>query len=189
VDGGANIGVFSLHIHRLCSTARVIAMEPFQQNFEYLCGNLARAHAGSVEARPIALGGRTGTARIKAVGNRSQDHQVVNADSPDIAPGNPTQQQNTIQTICLPDLMQEIDSRQIALFKCDIEGSEIDFFGDAKPEQLQRIQRLAIEYHDNIRPGCSSMLTKVLGTTHSMFFRDVSPLGYGMLYGVRKDLA
>lgn len=189
VDGGANIGVFSLHVHQLCAKANVIAMEPFKENFAYLRRNLETANATSVDARPIALGHRTGFAKMKPVGKRSQDHQVVNPNSPaDTVACNPTQDPDTIQTIGLVDLMKEVGSREVALFKCDIEGSEVDLLGDARPEQLRPIQRFAIEYHDNIRPGASSLLIQTLSATHNTFLRDVSPLGYGMLYGVRKDL-
>jgi FkbM family methyltransferase len=189
VDGGANIGVFSVHVSQLCATAKVVAMEPFQENFAYLRRNLETARATAVDARPIALGNRTGFAKMKVVGNRSQDHQVVNPNSPaDTIACNPTQDPDTIQTICFLDLMKEIGSREVALFKCDIEGSEVDLLGDAQPEQLLQIKRLAIEYHDNIRPGASAMLIQTLSATHDTFLRDVSPLGYGMLYGVRKDL-
>jgi hypothetical protein len=80
-------------------------------------------------------------------------------------------------------------SQPIALFKCDIEGSEFDLFEAATDERLARVSRYAIEYHDHIRPGTLSMLSQRLGATHVLSAQPAPDGGYGMLYAVAKHLA
>ena len=41
VDAGANIGLFAIYVARQNSTCRVVALEPFAENFRYLQANAA----------------------------------------------------------------------------------------------------------------------------------------------------
>ena len=58
VDAGANIGLFSIWASRQSRRCRVIALEPFPENFAYLEANLRAAGLGLERVYPqrIALG-------------------------------------------------------------------------------------------------------------------------------------
>lgn len=43
VDAGANVGLFTIYIARQNRRCRVLALEPFAENFKYLEANVARA--------------------------------------------------------------------------------------------------------------------------------------------------
>jgi len=60
VDAGANVGLFSLLIARTCLGCRVLAFEPFTENFQLLEANLAAAQTSGVEAIPAGLAGEIG---------------------------------------------------------------------------------------------------------------------------------
>lgn len=72
---------------------------------------------------------------------------------------------------------------EIALFKCDIEGSEHDLFARAEARDLESIARFAIEYHDNLRPGTLDLIRRRLAPTHEVVTCPAGDRGYGMLYG------
>ena len=74
VDAGANIGLFAIYLARQNATCRVIALEPFAENFQYLEANVARACPNNVDCRQVALGAAFGTGEMQSVGNRSLDH-------------------------------------------------------------------------------------------------------------------
>ena len=77
----------------------------------------------------------------------------------------------------------------MALFKCDIEGSEYDLFQSARPEDILRVQRFAIEFHNNIRPGTLDLLRDRLSATHKLVIQSAGPdprSGYGMLYATAR---
>jgi hypothetical protein len=79
--------------------------------------------------------------------------------------------------------------QSVALFKCDIEGSEYDLFHAAKSGDIQRVQRYAIEFHNNIRPGTLDLLRDRLSATHDLVIQSAGPdpqSGYGMLYATAK---
>jgi FkbM family methyltransferase len=186
VDAGANIGAFSVQIHRLCPTATVAAYEPFPENFAYLQNNLEQARATNVIANCKALGGGLGETLIFNIGDRSQDHRISEAEGTDSKAKADHGDSVRAELMSFAELIRDANGRRINLLKCDIEGSEWDLFRSAKKDQLEQVDRFAIEFHDNIKPGTSKGLTEILSPTHTVEFRDVSPHGYGMLYGVRK---
>jgi len=187
VDAGANIGVFSLQIHRLCPAATVAAYEPFPENFAYLRNNLEQANAANVIAKCKALGGASGETLIFKIGDRSQDHRISEAEGTDSKAKTYNGEPIRVELMSFAELIRDTNGRRISLLKCDIEGSEWDLFRSAKKEHLEQVDRVAIEFHNNIKPGTSKALTEILSPTHTIEYRDVSPHGYGMLYGVRKS--
>lgn len=182
IDAGANIGVFSLLLSRTEPSCRVFAFEPFAENFQLLQSNLLAAKADNVLPFRIALAGETGNREMLDGGKRSQDHRLAEADSS--AAG-----ASVIPTASFAEVLGQVGPGPIALFKCDIEGSEHDLFLKANDEELRRVQRYAIEYHDNIRPGTLALLQRRLGREYEVMVKADDPKdagGYGMLYATRK---
>jgi FkbM family methyltransferase len=179
VDAGANIGLFSLLIARMCPACRVLAFEPFEENYRVLSANLAAARATGVTPTLGAVSGASGFAGMVDVGVRSQDHRL--GPSSDSAVSGPA-----VRTFALSEILEMAGTATIALFKCDIEGSEHDVFAEATPDLLGHFERFAIEYHDNLRPGTLQLLRHRLGPSHEVRVVPDGDYGYGMLYAVRR---
>jgi len=177
VDAGANIGLFSIQIARQSRRCRVIALEPFAENFEYLQANVARARLGNVTCRETALGAALSRGHMQAVGDRSLDH-VLRLDS---------NEGNGVPVIPLSGLFDLAGTRDIDFLKVDIEGSEHDVFAAATPDVLRRFKRIAMEYHDQIVPGTLDLLRSVLAPTHEISIRPSSMKGCGILLARRRD--
>lgn len=178
IDAGANVGLFSLLVAKIQPGCKVLAFEPFKENFQLLSENLNSAGVSSVQTLPMGLSGETGEAYIVDGGNRSQDHQL----SKDY---NVKKNCTSIRVCTLKEVIDMSGASTIDLFKCDIEGSEYGVFDYASNETLAKVKRYAIEYHDNIRPGTLNLIRNRLADTHKI---DVHPSkeGYGMLYAVSK---
>ena len=180
VDVGANIGLFAIWIARRNPRCRVIALEPFPENFAYLEANLRAAGLGPdrVEAHRVALGRTFGTGRMIAATNRSLDHVLSCAgDAPD-APATPV--------IPLAGLFDLARADRVALLKVDIEGAEHDAFAEADPAVLGRCDRIAIEYHDCNRPGTLALLQDRLAPTHQTTVHPSGVEGCGVLLAARR---
>ena len=173
VDAGANIGLFSLWVARHAPSCRVLAFEPFEENFQLLEKNLSAAGAHNVRAIRAALAATNGQASILDGGGRSQDHRLAS----DSLAGMPI-----VPTWSFSEVLKEAGGGPIALFKCDIEGSEHDLFANASQHDLSQVSQFAIEYHDNIRPGTLQLLQRLLAATHDVTIRPQGADGYGMLY-------
>lgn len=176
IDGGANVGLFSLLIARREPRCRVFAYEPFQENFDLLKANLMQAAASNVTPVWGALCGTSGSAAMTAVGARSQDHRLVEDGAATVA---------DVQTYSFADVLAAAGGSRIALFKCDIEGAEKSLFERASTPALCLVDRFAIEYHDNLTPGTLASLCERLAATHRVEVRPDGAHGYGMLYATR----
>jgi len=175
LDVGANVGLFSVYLARRNPRLRVIALEPFRENFDCLQANLRSARATSVEAHRIAIGGRDGVGTMVARGERSLDHTL----DLDHAAG-----ADTVPVLPLAGVLDLAKSDRISLLKVDVEGSEHDAFAHADQATLRRCERIAIEYHDNIRPGTLALLKERLEPTHNLTI--CADDGFGMVYGHRR---
>ncbi|MBM4397624.1 MAG: FkbM family methyltransferase [Deltaproteobacteria bacterium] len=179
VDAGAHVGLFSILAARANPRCRVVALEPFSENHECLAANLGAAGATNVTPLRMALG-KAGFGRMEAVGARSIDHMLEPGADP--TSGDP------VPIVPLDQLFDLAGAGRIAMLKCDVEGSEQDAFGDASPDSIRRIDRIAVEYHDNLRPGTLALLLERLGPTHDMDVRPEPGQFHGLLYAVRRRL-
>jgi FkbM family methyltransferase len=177
VDGGANVGLFTIWCLTHIDDCRVIALEPFPENFAFLEANVARLNTDRATVQPKALGAANMIGRMAAVGERILDHQLV-------AAGSGT---TSVDVVPLANVFDLAGRRDIAFLKLDIEGSEFDVFVGASTDELRRICHLAMEYHDHIRPGTLALLKERLAPTHSLITRESSVPGCGLLWARRKD--
>jgi FkbM family methyltransferase len=177
IDAGANVGLFAVWLACRHHHCRVVAFEPFDENYRLLCENIRSARA-AVEAHHAGLGGASGRGRMAEGGSRSLDHRLEPA-----ADGS-----EGVPVYSFADVLKMTDPARVALFKIDIEGSEFDLFASASAADLARVERYAIEYHDNLRPGTLELLRSRLEPTHAVTVRPAPDAGgYGMFYAVRRD--
>jgi FkbM family methyltransferase len=179
IDAGANVGLFSLWVARQNPCCRVLALEPFAENFACLQANLAAAKAEAVTACRMALGASAGRGIMQDVGARSLDHRLALAD------GNATGHE-TVPVIPLAGLFDLARTERINFLKLDIEGSEYEVFEKSSQQTLARIDRLAIEYHEHLRHGTLRLLTERLDATHSVDVRPDRSGLYGMIFARRQ---
>jgi FkbM family methyltransferase len=178
IDAGANVGLFAIQIARQNHRCRVVALEPFPENFKYLENNVARACPKNVTCCNVALGAGFGKGHMQAVGSRSLDH-VLRLDS---------SARDGMPVIPLSGLFDLARVSEIDFLKVDIEGSEHDVFVSASPDLLGRFKRIAMEYHDQIVPGTLELLRGVLEPTHEITVRPSRMEGCGILLARRRDL-
>jgi FkbM family methyltransferase len=208
VDAGANVGIFAIQMARQNPRCRVIALEPFPENFRYLEANVARCCPENVICREVALGGRFGKGQMLAEGSRSLDHvlRVEEAETRGAALAGAATDVSSIagtsidgattdgvEVIPLAGLFELARiylsaSGEIDFLKVDIEGSERDVFAAASPDVLGRFKRIALEYHDQIVPGTLDLLRRVLNPTHEVTVRPSKMEGCGILLAQRRGL-
>ena len=173
IDAGANVGIFAIQMARQNRRCRVVALEPFSENFKYLQANVARACPENVTCCEVALGAGFSKGQMQAAGSRSLDH-VLRVDSAAA---------DSIPVIPLSGLFDLARAQEIDFLKVDIEGSEGDVFAAASPDLLGRFKRIAMEYHDQVVPGTLALLRRVLTPTHEITVRPSKMEGCAVLAG------
>lgn len=132
VDGGANVGFFTLYALLTAPNARVVAVEPAPDS----CARtrrLIRDHGleDRVTLYEAALGSHSGTttldmkagSQFRTTGSGGVEVRMLTLD--------------------------EIVTGTVDILKLDVEGAEYQTLAAASTETLRRIQRIAMEYHPN----------------------------------------
>jgi FkbM family methyltransferase len=182
IDVGAHVGLFTLLIMNSQPACRVLAIEPSPENFSCLKSNVASwVSSGAVELRNIGVGGRFGKIKMREIPtNRSFDARSMPAEGKELG---------AVDVIPLSHLFDLAQAERISLLKMDAEGAEHDAFACADRSLFPRIERVAMEYHDNYVPGTAALLRDRLSPTHHVsIIPDPGQLN-GRLFAVRKDLA
>jgi FkbM family methyltransferase len=156
IDVGASVGVFALLAER-SGAARVLALEPHPENAAFLARNLAANRANRVEVVQCALADRAGTARLhvaaKGVAHRLFDRDEDGATLAEFleVPA------DTLSGLCRTHGIGRID-----FLKLDCEGAEGLILGSAGPETLASVDRISLEFHDEVSPLGHEELRRVL---------------------------
>jgi FkbM family methyltransferase len=184
VDAGANVGLFAIQMARQNRECKVIALEPFAENFKYLKSNVKQARRPNIVCYEMALGGAFARGHMQTVGKRSLDH-VLRVDSSDSGEADTSNGSGT-PVVPLSGLFELAGREEIDFLKVDIEGSEKDVFAAATPDVLKKFKRIAMEYHDQIVPGTLELLREVLSATHEITVHPASMEGCGILRARRR---
>jgi FkbM family methyltransferase len=173
VDVGAHIGMASILFALKYPTARIIAIEPEPSNFEALVRNTAPYK--TITPIQAALWREDGEVTLGASNAHVKGAFQVVANGP-----------QRVRAITIDTLMREAGIRSIDFLKVDIEGAEIEVF-ESSP-WIRNVQVIAIELHDRVRPGCSSVVKNAARDLHceqkgdvTFFAPPLAPSGYGYL--------
>lgn len=183
VDIGAHVGTFTIYAMQM-GARRVIAYEPLADNVRLLRANVARnirpERLMDVDIVEAAVGDREGTTAL-GIGRVSVGNVVIDA-----VPNEPTSGVVSVYVATLAGLMREHGLDRIDYLKIDCEGSEGVLLSATSDDDLRRIDRIAIEYHDNWssldRNGIAARL-RAAG-----FVVDIVPnpgAPYGMVYAAQ----
>jgi FkbM family methyltransferase len=182
VDAGANIGLFTIQAAQINPNAKIAAFEPFLENFECLSRNISNFDLKNVTLHTHAISSHYEQSLIVETGERSLDHQLIKQSEKPSDMSNCT----PVSLIPLEGIFDIIKANKISLLKVDIEGAEQDVFESTSEKTLKCIDRIALEYHDNLRPGTLNLITKKLRSTHNVKIISSSLSGCGLLFAVHK---
>lgn len=142
IDAGANVGVFSAFLLRTCPALRMLAIEPAQENLQYLRQNLTTFGGSTADITAAALGPEPGTAHFQ-ISERSLDHRVVDANTAN-------DRTVTVPVVTLEQVLEQAGVDRVALLKLDIESAEYALLDAIPDTTLSRFDRIAIEPHPNL---------------------------------------
>jgi FkbM family methyltransferase len=145
VDVGANVGAWSVYAARR-TRGRVIAIEPFASNVEYLARNCAANGCANVEIVEAALGDKDGPVELY-VSEKGVAHQLFRET-------NVGTLERSVQVtgVSLPRLMEQRGIERIDFLKLNCEGAEGLILGSLPPALFERIDRIALQFHDYASP-------------------------------------
>jgi methionyl-tRNA synthetase len=145
IDGGANIGASSVDFALRYPDARIIAIEPEEENFQLLVRNTkpfpnifpVKAALWCEKTDVAILDGGTGAWGFQTVENNPGAGSIL----------------QTVSAVTVDRLMEEYGISFIDVLKLDIEGSEVEVL-ESSASWLHKVEVLIIELHEEIRPDC-----------------------------------
>lgn len=143
LDIGAGLGEFAVTVALQNPSGSVYAYEPFAPSLGLLTDNLGLNHVTTVQAFPYAIAAEAGRASM-LIASEAVAHSTV------AVAGVPSQTITGVQSVTLDQIFADLQLSRCDYLKMDCEGAEYSVFLKSVPAALQRIQRLCLEYHDNL---------------------------------------
>jgi FkbM family methyltransferase len=141
VDGGANVGFFTVLAALASPHGRVIALEPVPFLTAYLRRNIGLNALTNVVVSTEGLMGRRGPLHLSI--------HPLNLGGHTAFPGNDTETSIRLaaHSISLSDLFDEYKLTRVDFLKLDVEGAEFPVILNSVGSVLGKIERIALEYH------------------------------------------
>ena len=138
-DVGGHIGIFSVFAATRARNVKVYTFEPSHENFVLLSHNIERNKLSNVTAFNVGIGGSDGESSLHLHADGGQNSFLQRSAGLPIGDIN-------IETWSIKTMLNTIAS-PLNLLKMDIEGMEYEALLSCSLDDLQRIERIALEYH------------------------------------------
>jgi FkbM family methyltransferase len=143
-DIGGHKGIFSVFAATRARGVKVYTFEPSPENFAVLSHNIQRNKLSNVRAFNVAVGGRDGESILHLYPDNGQNTFLRRSDPALRSIGD-----IKVETWSMARVLKTIAS-PVNLLKMDIEGMEYEALLSCPAEDLQTVERIALEYHDDL---------------------------------------
>ncbi len=153
IDAGANIGLASLYFADKYPEAKIIAVEPEQNNFELLTENVA-PYPNIIPVQ-AALWHRNEEINLVDPGLGKWGFMTETKESSEnLAENLAAHPCHTVTAMTVDRIMQDHDLSRIDVLKVDIEGAEREVFSDTS-SWLGKVDSIIVELHERMKTGCN----------------------------------
>ena len=160
VDGGGNIGLFSLQASATYPSAHLVICEPLPRNIEQIKRHLSTNHV-SAEVLPVCIGGC----------HRTVPFYCRHANASSFDPSEPYESIQESQVLSLCDILADRPAKRI-LLKLDIEGMEVEALETYIPTEQRAVTIFGeLHAHRQNRPTLERLFHKHGWSLH---FGDLS---------------
>jgi len=168
IDIGANIGFFTLYLNQRAPGITVHCFEPASPTFERLRTNVWLNRLESrTRLHRYAVSGDNGIAYL-AHHQHSVERSLLR-ESGDAALA------EEVESLTLARALSVCGVDHVDMLKIDIEGAEVELILNSKPDTWRQIERVVLEFHGMLRPGCRQVLIDAL---RERGFREPRVVGY-----------
>ena len=152
IDGGANIGFFTLQVKHKYPRANIYCIEPDPENFTILQKNVS-GYAG-IQCLQVGLWNRDTRLKVFDKFGKGKWAMVVEEDL-----------EGGVPALSIDSLMSQNGLERIDILKLDIETSEKFLFASNYEKWLPKTKVILIEFHDWMLEGCSRPFFEAINST------------------------
>ena len=180
IDIGANIGVFGVFAASE-GAGRIIEVEPFPGNIKRIKKNFSINKMSTPIILEAAVSDKNGTDDI-FLGDLDS-HNMLYKDSRKIFG---FEKHIRVKTVTLNEILQKYSIKHVDFLKIDCEGEEGAIMESTFPSSWKKIDKVAIEYHDNTSVISHQQIVKKLSRLGFRSKVAVSDRLYGYIFAWRK---
>lgn len=145
VDIGAHIGSFTVFAAKKAMNGRVFAFEPYKETYDLLVQNITLNNLTNVNLSNIAVSNKETVKKLFVgegnIGGSSFYKKTYSKQTVDVS------------TISPEEIFIKNNLERMNFLKMDVEGAEYDILLNASSEILKKIDKIIIEFHDNVPHG------------------------------------
>lgn len=157
IDGGANIGLFTIKMKNLYPDSTIICIEPDLENYQLLEKNVSKYK--NVFCENAGIWTKDTTLKVHDKYKMGKWAMVVEED---LIEGN-------VKAISLNSLLEKYAIEDIDILKLDIETSEKQVFSENYEKWLPKVKLLIVELHDKMEEGCSKPFFEAINKTFTSY--------------------
>lgn len=157
IDGGANIGLFTVLMKQNFPNAKFICVEPDVENYQLLQKNVSEYT--DVHCENSGLWGSNAMLKVYDKYNKGKWGIVAEENN----------EEGTIRALPICDLMKKYSIDRIDILKLDIETSEKELFSKNYECWLPKTKMLIVELHDFMLEGCSKAFFEAIQKTFKSY--------------------
>jgi 31-O-methyltransferase len=170
LDVGANIGVFAIYLTWRAPGIKVHCFEPSTDARSRLIQNVRHNRLeGMVHAHAYAIF----NARCRRALWNGPSTSLNSFFCPSSLSADPSCEE--VECIPLTAALDYTQAETIDLVKIDVEGSELEILEGVTTNEWRRIRKLAIEFHEDLRPGVLGKLKDILNANGFDVDVDIGP--------------
>jgi FkbM family methyltransferase len=155
LDIGAGIGDYTLYA-AMRPESQIFSFEPYPQSFALMQDNLRLNRVPNAQAFDQAIGAVSGKLVLDLTGGEPLQFQSSMTQAAHIEKG------LSVNALSLADAFAMLEMDSCDLLKLDCEGAEYAILFDTPRPVLERVQRIVMEYHDNVVPYTHRDLSRFL---------------------------
>jgi FkbM family methyltransferase len=159
IDCGANIGVFALYLATKTRNIRIHCFEPSGSTFQQLEVNIKANKLENVASIYQEGLWPDHTERV-LLGYDNSGRRSFYRDRRERIAGT----SEKVKCISLGTAIEKCGRNLIDFLKIDIEGAELEIVEGADSKEWDKVKRVALEYHEELRPGSKNRLLKHLAS-------------------------
>jgi FkbM family methyltransferase len=144
VDLGGHKGIFSVFAATAAKDVKVFTFEPSPENFQLLSRNIQLNNLANIKAFNIAVSGESGESVLHLFPDNGQN-SLLQRSNPQLRPTSDVR----VETWSVARVLLEVPA-PVNLLKMDIEGMEYQALFSCPAEDLRKVERIALEYHEDV---------------------------------------
>ncbi|MCX6704406.1 MAG: FkbM family methyltransferase [Candidatus Woesebacteria bacterium] len=176
IDIGANIGIFGVFAASK-GAGRIIEIEPFPENIIRIKKNFSINKMSMPIILKAAVSDNNGTEKL-FLGDLDS-HNLLFKNNPKIIG---LEKYIRVKTVTLNEIIQKYFIKRVNFLKIDCEGGEGSIIASTLPPVWEKIDKVAIEYHDNVSTISHQQIVKKLTRLGFQTKVVISDLLYGYVY-------